>query len=327
MIQRRTLVTGTLASGAVAALAAPAIVSAQSSGGQIRLVVPYGPGGSTDTAGRVLAERMSAEMGKTIVVENRPGGGTMVGMVNVAKSKPDGTSLMILTTTAALLPAFDVPLQIDPQKDLATVAQLADIPCVLAVNAKNPAQTFPEFIAWVKAQPGPTLYSTSSSGGLPHLWGELIATRTDGKLQHIPYKAAAEALRDAVAGHVQVFVDTTTPVDAQFRAGTMRGLLCGAKTRVANIPDVPVASELGVPELEAAVYFGVATTAGTPPELIAQYNAAINAALKVEAVRERLTSLGFIPTGGTPEAYAQRLADETVRWRKVIKDAKIPAPT
>jgi tripartite-type tricarboxylate transporter receptor subunit TctC len=320
MIARRTLVSGSLAS-----LVAPSLAHAQS--GQIRLVVPYGPGGSTDTAGRVLAERMSADTGKTIVVENRPGGGTMVGMVNVAKSKPDGTSLMILTTTAALLPAFDIPLPINPQKDLAPVAQLADIPCVLAVNAKNPAKTFAQFIDWVRAQPGPVHYATSSTGGLPHLWGELIATRTDGKLQHIPYKAAAEALRDTVAGHMPAFVDVTTPVDAQIRAGTMRGLLCGAPKRVVNIPDVPVASELGLPELEAAVYFGVATTAGTPPEVILQLNAAVNAALQVESVRERLTSLGFIPTGGTSDAYAKRLAAETVRWRQVIKDAKIPAPT
>ena len=146
MIARRTLVTGTLAT-----FAAPSIVSAQ--GAPIRLVVPYGPGGSTDTAGRVLAERMSQDTGRTIVVENRPGGGTMVGMVNIAKSKPDGTSLMVLTTTAALQPAFDIPMQIDPQKDLAPIAQLADIPCVLAVNASNPAKTFAEFIEWVKAQP------------------------------------------------------------------------------------------------------------------------------------------------------------------------------
>ena len=321
MIHRRRFVAQTLA-----ALTLPAAASAQGTGAPIRLVVPYGPGGSTDTAARVLAERMAADLGRSIVVENRPGGGTMVGMMNVAKSKPDGTSLLLTTTTAALLPAFDVPLQVEPQKELAMVSQLADIPCVLAVNAKNPAKTFAEFIEWVKAQPGPTHYSTSSTGGLPHLWGELIATRTNGKLQHIPYKAAAEALRDAVAGHVQVFVDVTTPVDAQFRAGTMRGLLCGAKTRVANIPDVPVASELGVPELEAAVYFGVSTVAGTPKDMIAQYNAAINAALKVEAVRQRLTSLGFIPTGGTPEAYTQRLAAETERWRKVIKAAGIQPP-
>jgi tripartite-type tricarboxylate transporter receptor subunit TctC len=322
MLNRRAVVTGT-----IAAFGLPGAVSAQGSGATVRLVVPYGPGGSTDTSARVLAERMASDLGKSIIVENRPGGGTMVGMVNVAKSKPDGTSLLLTTTTAALLPAFDVPMQIDPQKELAMVSQLADIPCVLAVNAKNPAKTFAEFIEWVKAQPGPVHYSTSSTGGLPHLWGELIATRTDGKLQHIPYKAAAEALRDAVAGHVQVFVDVTTPVDAQFRAGTMRGLLCGAPKRVANIPDVPVASELGVPELEAAVYFGVSTTAGTPADVIAQLNAAINAALKVEAVRERLTSLGFIPTGGTAEAYTQRLASETERWRKVIKAAGIPAPT
>ena len=322
MLRRRAF-----AAGSLTALALPSVVRAQGAASQPRLVVPYGPGGSTDTAGRVLAERMSADLGKTIVVENRPGGGTMVGMVNIAKSKPDGNSLMVLTTTAALLPAFDVPLPIDPQKDLAPVAQLADIPCVLAVNAANPAKTFPEFIEWVKAQPGPVHYSTSSTGGLPHLWGELIATRTNGKLQHIPYKAAAEALRDAVAGHVQAFVDVTTPVDAQIRAGTMRGLICGSPKRVPNVASVPTAAELGMPELEAAVYFGVATTAGTPADVIAGWNAAINAALKVDSVRERLTSLGFVPTGGSADAYAQRLAAETERWRKVIKAAKIPAPT
>jgi tripartite-type tricarboxylate transporter receptor subunit TctC len=322
MLNRRAVVAGTIAS-----LTLPGIASAQGPGGTVRLVVPYGPGGSTDTSARVLAERMASDLGKTIVVENRPGGGTMVGMVNVAKRKPDGNSLLLMTTTAALLPAFDMQLPIDPQKDLAAVSQLADIPCVLAVNAKNPAKTFPEFLDWVKAQPGPVNYSTSSTGGLPHLWGELISTRTNGKLQHIPYKAAAEALRDAVAGHVPAFVDVTTPVDTQINAGTMRGLICGAPKRVANISSVPTAAELGMPELEAAVYFGVATTAGTPTDVIASWNAAINAALKVESVRERLTGLGYIPTGGTPEAYAQRLASETERWRKVIKAANIPAPT
>ncbi len=321
MIHRRAVVAGS-----IAALTVPGMASAQGSGAPVRLVVPYGPGGSTDTSARVLAERMASDLGKSIVVENRPGGGTMVGMLNVAKSKPDGNSLLLMTTTAALLPAFDMPLQVDPQKDLVAVSQLADIPCVLAVNARNPAKTFAEFIDWVKAQPGPVHYSTSSTGGLPHLWGELIATRTNGKLQHIPYKAAAEALRDAVAGHVQVFVDVTTPVDTQINAGTMRGLICGSPKRVANVASVPTAAELGVPELEAAVYFGVATTAGTPPDVIAAWNAAINNALKAEAVRERLTALGYVPTGGTPEAYAQRLAAETERWRKVIKSAGIQPP-
>ena len=325
MIDRRSLLTGALAATALPTLM-PSMASAQVSASQIRLVVPYGPGGSTDTSARVLAERMGTDIGKTIIVENRPGGGTMIGMVNVAKSKPDGTSLLLQTTTAALLPAFDIPLQVDPQKELMPISQLADIPCVLAVNAKHPAKTFPEFLDWAKAQSSPVLYSTSSTGGLPHLWGELISTKAGGKLQHVPYKAAAEALRDTVAGHIQVFVDVTMPVDAQINAGTMRGLICGAAKRVPNISSVPTASELGMPELEAAVYFGVATTAGTAPEIIAYYNAAINAALKVEAVRERLASMGYIAIGGTPEAYAQRLANETVRWRKVIKAANIPPP-
>lgn len=322
MIKRRQLLA-TTAAGAAMAVAAPALAQ---SGAPIRLVVPYGPGGSTDTAARLLAERMTADLGRTIIVENRPGGGTMVGMQNVASSKPDGSSLLLTTTTAALLPAFDIPLQVEPQKQLTMISQLADIPCVFAVNAKHPAKSFAEFIEWLKAQSGPVHYATSSTGGLPHLWGELISAKNGGKLQHIPYKAAAEALRDTVAGHVPAFVDVTTPVDQQIRGGTMRGLLCGAPTRVAAIGDVPTAKELGLPDLEAAVYFGVSAPSGTPQDIIQRYNAAINAALKVEAVREKLMSMGFIPTGGTPDAYTQRLAAETMRWRKVIKDAKIPAP-
>jgi tripartite-type tricarboxylate transporter receptor subunit TctC len=323
MITRRQLLA-TTATGTALALAAPSLAQ---SGGPVRLVVPYGPGGSTDTAARVLAERMSSDLGRTIIVENKPGGGTMVGMQNVASSKPDGSALLLTTTTAALLPAFDIPLQVDPQKQLAMVSQLADIPCVFAVNAKHPAKNWAEFAEWLKAQPGPVHFATSSTGGLPHLWGELISAKNAGKLQHIPYKAAAEALRDTVAGHVPAFVDVTTPVDQQIRGGTMRGLLCGAPQRVAAIGDVPTVFELGMPDLEAAVYFGVSAPAGTPAEIIQRYNAAINAALKVESVREKLMSMGFIPTGGTPEAYTQRLAAETIRWRKVIKDAKIPAPT
>jgi len=323
MLHRRRLVQG---AGALALFAATAPAFGQSKGRPIRLVVPYGPGGSTDTAARLLASRMTEELDQSIIVENKPGGGTMVGMQNVAHSKPDGLSLLITTTTAALLPAFDVPLPINPQKDLVAVSQLADIPCLFAVNAKHPAKTWAEFAAWLKQQPNEVHYSTSSSGGLPHLWGELISAKHGGKLHHLPYKAAAEALRDAVAGHVPAFVDTTTPVDQQIKSGTMRGLMLGAPKRVDAVPDVPTVHELGMPELEAAVYFGVTAPAGTSPELIQRYNAAINASLKHEAVREKLQSLGFIPTGGTPEAYAARLASETARWRQVIKDAKIPAP-
>lgn len=323
MINRRRVIGAGL--GLAAASGIGRAAWAQSST-PIRLVVPYGPGGSTDTAARLLAEKMAEDLKTTIVVENKPGGGTMVGMQNVAGSKPDGKSLLLMTTTAALLPAFDRPMPIHPQKDLVTVSQLADIPCLFAVNAKNPATNWAEFTDWLKKQPGEVHYSTSSSGGLPHLWGELISAKTGAKLKHLPYKAAAEALRDAVAGHVPAFVDVTTPIDQQIRAGTMKGLMVGSPSRVSAVPDVPTVHELGMPDLQAAVYFGVAAPAGTPAELIERYNTAINAALKIDVVREKYQTLGFIPTGGTPQAYADRLAAETVRWRKVIKDANIEAP-
>ena len=166
-------------------------------------------------------------------------------------------------------------------------------------------------------------YSTSSTGGLPHLWGEVIATRTNGKLQHIPYKAAAEALRDAVAGHVPAFVDVTTPVDAQIRAGTMRGLICGAKSRVANIPDVPVASELGAPELEAAVYFGVATTAGTPPDIVAKLQAELIRIVALPDVQAKLRGLGGERGTMTVEQFTRFNAQEYERFGRLIREANI----
>jgi tripartite-type tricarboxylate transporter receptor subunit TctC len=322
MIARRRLIGTALAATAAGLAARGATAQAQ----QIRLVVPYGPGGSTDTAARVLADRLSTDLGTSVIVDNKPGGGTMVGMQYVARSKPDGRTLLLTTTTAALQPAFDIPMPIDPQKDLTAVAQLADIPCVFAVNSQHPAKTMAEFVTWVKQQPATVHYGTSSSGGLPHLWGELLTLKIGGKLEHIPYKAAAEALRDCMAGHVPAFVDVTTPLDQQIRAGTMRGLMTGAPKRVAAVPDVPTAAELGMPDLEASVYFGVTAPAGTDAALITRYNTAINAALQLDAVRERLQSMGFIPTGGTPQAYADRLAAETVRWRKVIKEAGIKPP-
>jgi tripartite-type tricarboxylate transporter receptor subunit TctC len=315
------------AGAAMAAVAAGGVKPGFAQGdAPIRLVVPYGPGGSTDTAARLLAERMTVELKRSVIVENKPGGGTMVGMQFVAKSKPDGSILLLTTTTAALLPAFDIPLPINPQKDLTMVAQFADIPVLLGVRTAHPAKTLPEFAAWLKEQPGTVPYGTSSTGGLPHLWGELLNLKLGRKLEHIPYKAAAEALRDVVAGHVPAFVDVTTPIDQQIRAGTMRGLIVGAPKRVAAVPDVPTAAELGMADLEAAVYFGVSAPAGTAPDVITACNAAINAALKIETTRERLLSLGFIPTGGTAQAYTDRLASETARWRKVIKEAGIPAP-
>ena len=324
MIKRRRVMQAGIAASVAAAGVGPAV--GQGNGLPIRLVVPYGPGGSTDTSARLLAERMSTDLGKSIIVENRPGGGTMVGMQVVARSKPDGTTLLLTTTTAALLPAFDMPLPVNPQKELACVAQLADIPVLLGVRASHPAKTLTEFVAWLKEQPGNVPFATSSSGGLPHLWGELLNTKVGRKMEHIPYKAAAEALRDVVAGHVPAFVDVTTPIDQQIRAGTMRGLIVGAPKRVSAVPDVPTAAELGMPDLEAAVFFGVTAPAGTPDDVIATYNAAINNALTNDTVRERLLAMGYIPTGGTAQAYAQRLASETVRWRKVIKEAGIQPP-
>ena len=306
-------------------LAAPHI--ARSQGGEvIRLVVPYGAAGSTDVAARVVAARMATELGQTIIIENKPGGGSMVGMQNVAHSRPDGYSLLFAASTAALLPAFDMPMPIDPQKDLIAVGQVADIPCLFSVNAHHPSKTLAEFSAWLKEQPGTVYFATSSSGAVTHLFGELINLKIGRKMEHISYKGFADSLRDVLGGFVPALADVVMPVDQQIRAGTMRGLVLGSAKRMPMVPDVPTGVDLGFPDLQAAVFLGIMAPAATPAEIVARYNAALNKALASDEVLSKLAGSGFILTGGSPAAYTERLSYETVRWRRVIQEAHIPPP-
>ena len=315
--------------GSTAALVlAPSIVRAQTFPDRpIRFVVPYAPGGSTDTSGRIVAERLSVLLGQPVIVDNKPGGGTIIGTEIVAKAKPDGHTLLLSPAAMIANAAFGVAVPYDIDKDLIPVLSFVDLPMLLAASNNAPFKSVAELIAWSKAVPGRTVaYASSGVGALSHLWGEYIKARTGMPLEHVGYKGSAEALRDVIAGHVPLFADVLVPTATAIRAGQLRGLAVAMAQRSELLPDVPTVAEAGLPGLEGSVPFGISVPAGTPAPVVARLNAAFNEALVDPATRRKLLELGFVPVGGTPQTYATMLTTEIAKWRKVIKDSKIPPP-
>jgi len=314
--------------GAALATATPRLVRAQTFPDRpVHFIVPYAPGGSTDTSTRIIAEKLTLIFGQQVVVENKPGGGTIIGTEVVAKARPDGLTLLLTPGALAVNAAFGIALPYDSFKDLTPIARFVDLPMLLASNNDAPFKSVAELIAWSKAVPGRIVpYASAGVGSLPHLWGEYLKARTGIPLEHVGYKGSAEALRDVMAGHVPVFSDVLMPTAAPVKAGKLRGLAVAMSKRSAMLPDVPTVAEVGLAGMEAAVPFGISTSCGTPAALVARLNAAVNEALADPAVRQRLEELGFIPVGGTAEYYARSLVEETGKWRKVIKDSNIPPP-
>jgi tripartite-type tricarboxylate transporter receptor subunit TctC len=294
----------------------------------LRFVVPYAPGGATDTSARIVAEKLARLLGQTVLVENKPGGGTIIGTEAVARAKPDG--LTILLTPAALIAnaAFGVSVPYDIDKDLVPVTGFVDLPMLIAASNEAPFKSVAELLAWPKVHPAAIIsYASAGIGSLTHLWGEYVKARTHLPLEHVGYKGSAEALRDVIAGHLPLFFDVLVPTATAIRAGQVRGLAVAMKTPSELLPDVPTVAEVGLPGLEGSVPFGVSVPAGTPDGIVTRLNAAFNEALADPATRKKLVELGFVPVGGTPQAYARLLVSEIAKWRKVIKDSNIPPPS
>ncbi len=311
-----------------ALVAMPVLVRAQTFPDRpIRFVVPYAPGGSTDTSARIVSERLSVLLGQPVIVDNKPGGGTIIGTEIVAKAKPDGHTLLLSPAAMIANAAFGVAVPYDIDKDLIPVMSFVDLPMLLAASNKAPFKSVAELIAWSKAEPGRTVaYASSGVGALSHLWGEYIKARTGMPLEHVGYKGSAEALRDVIAGHVPLFADVLVPTATAIRAGQLRGLAVAMAQRSELLPDVPTVAEAGLPGLEGSVPFRISVPAGTPAPVVARLNAAFNESLVDPATRRKLLELGFVPVGGTPQNYATMLVTEIAKWRKVIKDSKIPPP-
>lgn len=291
--------------------------------GPIKIVVPYIPGGATDTAGRIVAEKLTALLGQQVIVENRGGGNTIIGMELVAKSKPDGQTLLLGTTTLATNAALGLKQPYDPLKDFQPISTLADIPDVVALNNDVPVRSYAEFAEWVNKQPQRVRFATSGIGNQPHLWMELFKTRNKLNMEVVAYKGAADAIRDVLAGHVPMLCDVVLPTGNHVKAGRMKGLVVASPERSTVCPDVPTVVELGMPDMVSAVFYGVVAPAGVPRPIVDRLNGLVHQVIGDAEVKRKFADLGFFTTGSTPEAYLEKLKFETARWTKVVKDNDI----
>jgi tripartite-type tricarboxylate transporter receptor subunit TctC len=290
----------------------------------IRIVVPYAPGGATDTGARVLGERLEKVLGQPIVVENKAGGGTIIGTETVAKAKPDGYTLLLATCALAVNAAFDMPLPYDTYKDLTPVVHFFDVPILVAASNEAPFKSMAELVARAKSEP--VSYASASGGSMQHLWAELIRMRLGLRLEHVGYKGSSEAVRDVMGGHLPLLVDLVVPTGAAVKSGKLRGLAVATSRRSALLPDVPTVGEVGLAGWEGAIFNGLMAPSATPPAAVAKLNEAVNQVLTEADFARRLGEMGLSLVGGTPQSFGQKLTEETAKWRKVIQDAHIPPP-
>ena len=311
---------------AVAALAAlPLFAAAQDAfpSRPVRLVVPVAAGGGIDTAFRTIAPAWSAELGAQIVVENKPGGGQILGSDLVAKAKPDGYTLLAAGVPIAFNTALGRKLPYDAVRDFTPLSLVVSQPLLVVVNPAVPVKSMAELVAYAKAQGKPLQYTSGGIGSYGHLWWEMVRSRQQIAGEHIAYNGIAPALKDVMGGQVPLLIDAIVPSGAQVQAGTVRGIAIVASQRAKSLPGLPTLAEQGFTGFDAAPFYGVLGPAGMDAAVVQKLNASLTKALATPAVREKLQELGFDVIGSTPDAYAKLIRDEIDRWSKVVKEQNI----
>ena len=290
----------------------------------IRLIVPFPPGGPNDIIARVVGKRMEEILKQTIVVDNRSGQGGVLGTDLVAKAAPDGYTVGIASAGALAISPSMEKVAYDTQKDLQPVTLVAKVPEMLVVATSVPASNMKELVALAKAQPGKLNFASSGPGSMPHLAGELFKLTAKIDMTHVPYKGAAPAVNDLLGQQVQmVFLDLPVLLP-QINAGKLRPIAVGAPDRVPSAPDVPTTAEVGMPDLLTENWYGMVAPAHTPPKIVAILNKAAVEAIKDSEVKEKLASQGAILVGDKPEQFAAYIDSETKKWAMVIKEAGVP---
>jgi tripartite-type tricarboxylate transporter receptor subunit TctC len=290
----------------------------------IRMIVPFGAGGGTDNLARIVEPVVSKTLGQPIVIENRPGGGSVIGMDAVAKAHPDGYMLVMTDTSIAVNPSLK-PLPYDTLKDFEPVSLLATAPVILMSHPKVPAKTLQEFVALAKAQPGKFNYASGGNGASTHLGGELLKLVAGIDIVHVPYKGTGPAMNDLIGGHVDVMFSGISSARPYMDAGTLRALAVTGETRNAATPDVPTFAEAGLPGVSASTYWGVLAPRGTPKEIVERVSAAFAQAMKDPDIVARIGQLGYLPIAGGSADYAENLRSEIEKWSKVVRAANIKA--
>jgi tripartite-type tricarboxylate transporter receptor subunit TctC len=289
----------------------------------VRLIVPFAAGGSTDVIARILAPRLSEAWGQQVLVDNRPGGNTVIGTDIVAKSAPDGHTLLVTPAPFTVVPSVLTKLPYDPAKDFEPITLINTTPMGLVVHPGVPAKNLKELIALAKTRPGQMNFGSSGSGGVPHLSGELLNTMAGLKITHVPYKGNAPALADLVGGHVDMAFNGLTSVVPFIKSGRLRVLGVTSLARTAALPEVPTLDEQGLKGFQAVAWNGLTAPARTPKEAIVRIQESSARIIKSPDLAEQLKRDGSDPVGSTTAEFTAHLRDEVVKWKKVLDRAGI----
>jgi tripartite-type tricarboxylate transporter receptor subunit TctC len=309
---------------AVLALVATGALAQPYPAKSIRIIVPFAPGGNVDITARLVAPALGEALGQAVIVENKPGAGGTIGADQVAKSAPDGyTLLMGSNSTFSVAPSLYPKNPYHPVRDFAPVIMIASAPFVLVTYPGLAAKDTRELVALAKASPGKLTMSSAGTGSSNHLVGELFQEISGARFTHVPYKGSGQALTDLMGGQVNLHFDQITSASSYIQAGKLRALMVTAPARVPMLPDVPTASEAGYPTFEATNVTGLIAPAGTPREIIDKLNAATQKVIAQPAIREKFAGIGAEATGGSPEQFAAYIRDDLAKWTRIVKEANV----
>ncbi|WP_228384674.1 Bug family tripartite tricarboxylate transporter substrate binding protein [Rhodocyclus gracilis] len=286
----------------------------------LKLIVAFPPGGASDAVGRIYAEKLSEALKQPVIVENKPGAGTAIAAEAAAKAAPDGYTLSLAPTgQLTVLPHLNKNIPYDPFRDFAPVSIVASVPYVIAASATTPVSNVKELIALAKKEPGKLSYSSCGNGTLCHLSGELFQHLTSTELLHVPYKGSAPAITALLSGEVNLASDTLTILSPQIKSGKAKGLVISGKERSPLIPNVPSATEVGLPQFDVTSWFGIVVPAATPKNIVTRLNQELTRIAKLPEVKERLAGQGLDAAYSTPEAFAKSIQEDSVRWGKIVQ--------
>ncbi|TDP74713.1 tripartite tricarboxylate transporter substrate binding protein [Roseateles toxinivorans] len=289
----------------------------------IKIIVPYPPGGFTDITARLTAQKLQERLGQTVLIDNKPGANSVIGVDALAKSAPDGATFAVVIAAYAANTSLYPKLPYDPAKDIAAVSLIGLSPLVAAVNNDAPFKTAAELIAYAKKNPGKISFGSSGNGSAAHLSTELLKALTGSYMVHIPYRGAAAALTDLMGGQIQLFLDAASGLINPGKTGKVRLIGVASDRRLPALPDVPTFIEQGVTGFTGSTWAGLLAPAGTPAAIIKRVADEVHAIVRTDEVRLKLEAMGTVPMGGTPAEFGAFISSETAKWGQVIRQAKV----